>query len=653
VGAGAVVIGTGAAGPSWLAASLLGVAVASAAAVTRTSGAARTMLRWVAALAAAGSWISLLVRADAGAVTSSVATALLGALVVLVIALALQLGLVDRAGALNAAVPGLLGVCVAALWWLGAAQLPDRSGWWVALAVAGAAGGTGAAAGPMGWPWLRELGATTALVAGGFAIAATGPTVDQVVVVATAAALVAAVGVLALRLTEFATAWQRPLLLDGAGLLVVALVSSIWASAATGTFVLAATAALAIAVAAGSPAGPARVAGQVVTAITVPLTWARTVEWLDLPAARWVPITALLGGAAIAALGTVTRWRRPDPGWALTVLVPSGCAVTWAISARYGGEVDGTLPGLGVALAVLLVAVAAALTAGPLSQQWLRVAAVAAAWFAAAMAAEALGADRAQLVVAAAAIALGATLAVVTLSVAQRANSWVPPLEVTAAAGTLIAWLLVDRDRPTLVATGLLLTGTELAAFGVTRRQSALLLASPWALCGAWLVVARSSIDDGAVWITVPVGLTVLVTVALARRQRHDDGHEPGSRLLSTLEFIGVALMVVTPITEAITTNLAHVAVSLTIGVGIAAWGVLTRVRHRLAAGAVVIAISLLVLVLVPMVDLTRRITGSGIWLALAAVGLAAIVIAALLERSRRVARRAVQQLRDVTNGWE
>ena len=147
------------------------------------------------------------------------------------------------------------------------------------------------------------------------------------------------------------------------------------------------------------------------------------------------------------------------------------------------------------------------------------------------------------------------------------------------------------------MATGLLLTGAELAAFGVTRRQSALLLASPWALCAAWLVVARSSIDDGAVWFTVPVGLTVLVTVALARRQRRDEGHEPGSRLLSALEFLGVALMVVTPITEAIVTNLAHVAVSLAIGVGLAAWGVVTRVRHRLAAGAVVVVISLLVLV--------------------------------------------------------
>ncbi len=652
VGAGAVVVGTGVAGPSWLAASLLGVAAASAVGVTRTAGAARTMLRWTAALAASGSWISLLVRVDGGAVPTSVATALLGALVAIAVALALQLGLIDRTGAFNIALPGTVAVTLAGIWWLGVASLPDRSGWLIALAVAGAAGGTGAAAGPMGWPWLRELGATTALSAGGFVIAATAPSIDQVTLVATAAALVSAVTVLGLRVAATGGPWRRPLAIDATSLLVVALASSSGASAGAGTFALVATSALAIAVAAAARPGPARVGAQVVAAGAVPLTWWRTVQWVDMPADRWVPATALIGGVALAALGVSAR-RRPDRGWVLTVLVPSAFMVTGAVAALYATGTDEPTAGIGVAVGVFLAAVGAAVAARPLSQPWLRGASAVTAWFAVAISADALGADRTQLTVAAASIALGATFAVVVLSVTQRAASWVPPLEVTAVAGTLMAWLLVDWGQPAVVATGLLLTGAVLAAFGVTRHQPPLLLAAPWALCGAWLVVARSSLDGDPVWFTVPIGLTVLATTSLARQQRRRDGQTPGSALLSALEYVGVALMVVTPLAQAVATNLVHVATSLAIGVGLSAWGVVTRVRHRLAAGAAVIGLSVLVLVLVPMVDVSRRITGSGIWLALAAAGLVAIIIATLVERSRRLAQRSVRRLRELTAGWE
>jgi cell division protein FtsW (lipid II flippase) len=85
----------------------------------------------------------------------------------------------------------------------------------------------------------------------------------------------------------------------------------------------------------------------------------------------------------------------------------------------------------------------------------------------------------------------------------------------------------------------------------------------------------------------------------------------------------------------------------------VAGWGVLTRVRHRLAAGLVVVTLSLLVLVVVPMVDVARRLQGAEIWLALAAVGLLAIVLATLLERGRRVATHSWQRLRELTSDWQ
>jgi len=79
----------------------------------------------------------------------------------------------------------------------------------------------------------------------------------------------------------------------------------------------------------------------------------------------------------------------------------------------------------------------------------------------------------------------------------------------------------------------------------------------------------------------------------------------------------------------------------------------LTRVRRRVTAGAVVGIAALLVLVGVPLSQLLPAWSGVTLWVTIAGIGLLAIVAATLLEKGRAVVRAAFDSFRDMTQGWE
>lgn len=652
-GAVAVMVGSAVAGPGWLAATLLLVSLGAAVGVVRSSGSTQMLWRCTTAASGIGSWLSFLAWLEWAAVPSATATTLVAATVLCATVIVVGLGMLDRAGALTTGVPATATVVIAGLWWLTAATMPEPSGWLVALAVGASAVAVAFSANPMGQPWMRETGAVAWLAVVGFVVMATAPTLDQVSVGTTTLGLGSTAAVFALGLRARAGTWRRPLMIDATALLALGVATSAGAQPMTGTFALGATAVVAVAVAVSTRSTASRVVAQVIAAIAAPLAWRRGIDWAGWPPQWSVPATGVLGALALVGLAAVIRRRQVDTAWSLTVLVPASVLVMGSVIAL--GTLRGEHPaaGLGVALAVALVAVAAGRAAAPLDQAWLRLLATTTALGSLGIAADAVSADRRQMLALAAAVALAATVVMVSLSLAGRATAWLVPLEAAAVLATAAAWGLLEFDVPEVLATALLLTGLEMAAVGVVRRQEPLVLASPWILCAAWVVVARSTFGGEAVWITVPVGATVLVTVTLARSQQRSEQQPVGSPLLSTLELIGVAVMAVTPLAQAVVGQLANAAVALGIGIGVTAWGALTKVRRRLLAGTAVIGLSALVMLVVPMVDLSRRLTGSAIWLAVAAVGLAAIIVAALLEQSRRATRRAVARLRELTDGWE
>jgi hypothetical protein len=652
-GAASVVVGSGVAGPGWLALSLFAVSVTAAVATRRSDGAARTTWRITAPIAAVGSWASLLVELDRGATWSSLVSAVLAASLILAVSAALRARRLVRDDVLDVTAAALVVQTVAIVVWGALAGWPDPSGWWLVASVLAVAIGFGLAATPTGWPALRESAAVATLVAAVLAAMTTAPSADATAVTLTFAALGSATGALGVRLAGRAERWQRPLAILAGSWLLVAILVGERASAGVATFAVAACAAIALAAAVATPRGAPRVTAQVVVAASSLATWHHLVVWLEIPDPTWTATSALLGGLGLAGSAAWTRYRSSARDWAATAAGGSAVLLAVAGTARWSEVPGSRTAGLALAAGLLLAATAGGVAAAPLRHAWLRFVAAGLAWTAGAVLIDTFRLSSGQIVSAAATTAMLATLGVVTLSRRPQASPWVPPLELTALLATIVAWASTDMARPNVVATGLLLTGVEMAAVGVSRRARFLVLTSPWVICAAWLVVVASALEGSPVWLTVPMGATLLVTVGLDRWQRRREGRPAAPRLWSILEYLGVAVMVGTPLIQAVTTSLDNALVAVAIGTTVAAWGVLTRVRRRLLAGLVSVALAVLVLVVVPMVDVARRLDGAEIWLALAGIGVVAIVVATLLERGRRVARQSMERLRTLTDDWE
>jgi len=84
----------------------------------------------------------------------------------------------------------------------------------------------------------------------------------------------------------------------------------------------------------------------------------------------------------------------------------------------------------------------------------------------------------------------------------------------------------------------------------------------------------------------------------------------------------------------------------------IAGWGVVTCVRWRAGFGAVSVMLATVLLIGVP---LSRSVTWQGptLWATLSVIGIAAIVVATVLERRRDRVGQMVQRIDQMTAGWE
>jgi hypothetical protein len=65
------------------------------------------------------------------------------------------------------------------------------------------------------------------------------------------------------------------------------------------------------------------------------------------------------------------------------------------------------------------------------------------------------------------------------------------------------------------------------------------------------------------------------------------------------------------------------------------------------------VVVALLMVIGVPMVRLLPEWQGAGLWVLLLGLGIAALLVAALIERGRAAARTAVRRFREITADWE
>ncbi|WP_407342040.1 hypothetical protein [Pengzhenrongella phosphoraccumulans] len=161
------------------------------------------------------------------------------------------------------------------------------------------------------------------------------------------------------------------------------------------------------------------------------------------------------------------------------------------------------------------------------------------------------------------------------------------------------------------------------------------------------------AVGGRASWFTIAIGLTLLSTVALWRRDRRAHGLELAGPPVVAVEFVGVAFLVGASFVQAVTVSVADGLVAAGFGIAVVLWGLLTRVRRRVVLGGFVVVLAMVVLLVVPLVALLPGWGGAGLWVMVAAVGLLAVLAATTLEKARAAARSTRHRWADLTTGWE
>jgi hypothetical protein len=380
--------------------------------------------------------------------------------------------------------------------------------------------------------------------------------------------------------------------------------------------------------------------------------------WFDL--AEWqswatstvfyatVPASAVLALAAAVGLRSGRVPRELAGVWAI-----AGSLVVAGTAAIRLDEVARPPGGLILAGSLLVLAVAAGTTAvvAGAGMRWIAAALAAAAW---APATWAFDVSDTTATLTGTAVALTGLTASLAVHGRRPGAIWLHPGAFYAsttqfAAAIYALGALPDRD---LVIVVLLALSAELVAFGVLSRRSELYVLSPVPACAAWLLYAADALAGDANWFTVPIGLTLLVMVALVRWIRRGRGGDPAAFDVIALEFVGMSFLVASALARTLAGHLWNGVLAIGIGVLVAGWGVITRVRWRAGFGAVSVVLATVLVIGVP---LSKSVTwrGPALWITLSVIGVAAILVASALERNRDRVGQIVQRIDQMTAGWE
>ena len=115
-----------------------------------------------------------------------------------------------------------------------------------------------------------------------------------------------------------------------------------------------------------------------------------------------------------------------------------------------------------------------------------------------------------------------------------------------------------------------------------------------------------------------------------------------------------VGTLVGAALVQTVTQSVAYAVLAASIGLGVAAWGVVSRVRRRVAAGIGIVLVAVVLLVGVPLWDLLLPSwDAASFWVLIGLAGLVALVVAGTLDWSRATARRQLTRVEEATAGWE
>ncbi len=249
-------------------------------------------------------------------------------------------------------------------------------------------------------------------------------------------------------------------------------------------------------------------------------------------------------------------------------------------------------------------------------------------------------------------LGLAATLAALAVWRTVPTATWLRPLVTAGLAASLFAALFaVAEPRDLVLAVVLVAYAGQSAAIGlVVRRPGVLALAPAFAVAG-WFVLLFGLPYGGVVWITIPIAVALLAEVDVARWWRRQQEQQPTSRELLVLEVAAIGLLTFPPLTELFATGLAIAVVAVALAAALLLWAVVTRVRRRaVAAAALATATAVLT---IAAAAAGQAPTSAFVWIVTGGVGVALLLVVALVEATRSRGGRRLQRLDELTAAWE
>lgn len=156
-----------------------------------------------------------------------------------------------------------------------------------------------------------------------------------------------------------------------------------------------------------------------------------------------------------------------------------------------------------------------------------------------------------------------------------------------------------------------------------------------------------------AAWYTIPVGVALIAVVEVWRADRRSRGVPPSDPGVAALDLAGIGFLVIASFVASFTTSVLHALIAAGVGVLVFLWAIITRVRRRLLAGAAVVLLGTVIAAVLPLVAIVPAWGSAAVWVAVAVVGLLAVLAATLLERGRAAVRSGRARLLEATAGWE
>jgi hypothetical protein len=278
--------------------------------------------------------------------------------------------------------------------------------------------------------------------------------------------------------------------------------------------------------------------------------WLELLEWSSWSSELAIGLTALAAGALACGVAAVLRTGRVASDWATPIGLLAIAAIVGVLLAGGGaGAVVGVpagWPGLAVAGGTAMLAAAAGLAAAPLGLAALRPATGLLSFGAAQVLLAAVRISPGRWALTTMTLAIGATASCLAVWWSRRRAaggaapapagrsgwsweaSWLgAPLTLAAAAAAAGLLAAAVDGRRGLLATGLLVIGLEAAAGSLLLARPGLARLAPLLACGSWLELTAEAIGGDPQWLTVPVGLTMLVVVEMTRAQRRHAAPRP------------------------------------------------------------------------------------------------------------------------------